>query len=191
MEHKVIFLNGPPSCGKDQAASFLMKHLNARHKKLATRLKETVHQLLGIPYSCEEAERKFGKEWKDTPQGRCYGHKPRDLYIWMSEQCVKPQFGVDMFGRLLLGDMVKPTSTDFTVISDCGFAEECVPIINFYKPQNCLIVRLHREGCTFEGDSRSYIELPGVTTLDLQNRYDLMMFEIQIVKHVKDWVGME
>jgi hypothetical protein len=187
---KVVFLNGPKNCGKDTAASFLGKHnIAVVHKKFSTPLKRGVHAMFSVPYSCEEAEHRFGKEWKDTPQGVFYGNVPRDMYIWYSEEVMKPKFGVDIFGNMAAAEVAGCGAQKLVVFSDSGFAEEAMPIIKFVGKQNCLLINIERPGCDFAGDSRSYIELP-IKTITVNNRFELFMYEMQIVRAVYPWAGL-
>lgn len=187
---KVVFLNGPPNCGKDTAAMFLAKHnIAVVHKKFSTPVKHGVHAMFNVPYSCVEAERKFGKEWKDTPQGVFYGRVPRDMYIWYSEEVMKPKFGEDIFGQMAAVDVYDCGAQRLVVFSDSGFAAEALPVIKLIGAKNCLLINLHRPGCDFTGDSRSHIELP-VTTISVNNRFELPMFEMQIIKAVYKWADL-
>ena len=47
-------------------------------------------------------------------------------------------------------------------------------------------MKIHREGCSFEGDSRSYISLDeyGVATLELDNNHTLE----DAVRTIADWL---
>jgi hypothetical protein len=190
LKRKIVLVNGPAGSGKDEFAKAIMAKFDTRHEKFARPVKDAVHKMLNIPYSCEDAERKFGKEWKDTPQGVCYGFKPRDLYIWYSEEVMKPKFGKDIFGRMMVTRLYDPTSTKVTVISDSGFVEEAETVLRHCDSRDILLIRLHRDGCVFEGDSRSYITLNGVKTIDMKNRFDLFMYHIQAQKAVADWLGV-
>ena len=82
---------------------------------------------------------------------------PRQLLILVSEDFVKPICGQNAFGvlatrRLLLQDIDKNT-----VFSDGGFVEEIKPLVDTFGKENVVVIRIHRKGCTFDGDSRSYI----------------------------------
>ena len=45
-------------------------------------------------------------------------------------------------------------------------------MLELFGNENAILIRLRRDGCTYEGDSRSYIELPDVHTVDIMNTGD-------------------
>lgn len=166
---KVILFNGPPSSGKDQAALSMERLLEnkapidggipyrPRRMKMAEPLKQAVHALYGLPFSCEHYEREYGSSWKDTPQPEFFGHTPRSVYISMSEEYAKVQQGESFFGRVLARKMQLDKQSNVFLISDAGFLNEVVPLALAYGKEKLLVVELEREGKTFEGDSRDYI----------------------------------
>lgn len=188
---KAVFLNGPPRCGKDLAAKFLTRHnIAVVHRKFATHLKNVVHTMFGLNYTCDEAEKKFGVDWKDTPNEDFAGFTPRQMYIWCSEEVMKPKLGSDVFGRVMLRNIADLSAQRLVVFSDCGFAEEVEYLAKYLGKDNCLIVHLHRNGCDFSNDSRSFIEVPGVKTIKVDNRHEKFMFEIQVIKAVYSWADI-
>lgn len=81
----------------------------------------------------------------------------------MSEEVIKPNFGKEYFGEATAENM----QPGINVISDCGFGEELGPIYRECEG-NMLIMQISRIGCTFAGDSRSYIngfDQAAVTTI--------------------------
>jgi hypothetical protein len=94
----------------------------------------------------------------------------REAMIAFSETYMKPLFGNDIFGKLCFSRCVEQTAFyQHFVIDDSGFFEEAYHIISRVGADACHLVRLHRQGCDFSKDSRGYIALPGVQTLDLHN----------------------
>lgn len=164
---QIVFFNGPPRSGKDTLAKALAIMAPAyRVVKFAKILKERTHALYGLV----DLPHDFFESTKDIPQAAFMGLSPRQAYINVSERCMKPVHGDEVFGRLLLGEISFTEKGRGFLISDSGFAPEAMPIINHYGAENCLLVRIHAEdrGCSFSNDSRGYIELP-VETIDLQN----------------------
>jgi len=129
------------------------------------------------------------EEYKDTPVPDLFNHTPRDILIDMSERWLKEKFGKDVFGLLAIGNLSSVTSLQATIIDDCGFYDEALPIVRRFRPENCFLIRLHREDA--EWDSRSYIELAGhgVTEHDIYNKYDKHMFEVQVNGAVKAFLN--
>jgi hypothetical protein len=118
-----------------------------------------------------------------------------DALIWYSEEMMKPKFGDDVFGQLLVRDMAIPTPAYLTVISDSRFAVEAAPIIRQYGANNCHVFQLFRDRFTFNGDSGSYFDAadlaPGVTFWSVENQYELSMYRRQILIRVNKILGME
>lgn len=199
--HKIIFLNGPPSSGKDTGANYLFKNIkDMRLFKMSHPLKTSLAEFFSL--NRFDAER-----YKDDPNHPVIiDHEGmpwtwRQVQISLSEDWAKKQFGEDVFGRLAVAYLLNSkTTARYTTISDSGFKHEVGPIIKTFGPGNCLLIRLSREGCTFEGDSRSYLELDnfGVTSIDMNNMFPLtprklmpVTYEMQIVQAVKQWLGLE
>lgn len=163
---RIVFLNGPPRCGKDTAGNILQETAGYRVAKFAEILKERTHALYGknLPHG-------FFEQRKDEPVGFFLGATPRAAYIAVSERLMKPLHGEDIFGRLLLEHIRPMLALRLTgvAITDSGFAAEAAPIVAWAGTAQCTLIRIHREGCTFAGDSRGYIELPGVRTVEVVN----------------------
>jgi len=163
---KIILLNGPPSSGKDFAATYIVKTFkNTRQVKFAGILKEKTHALYGFinrPYN-------YYEEVKDLPNCDFYGITPRQAYINVSELYFKPTHGKNIFGKILAEEL-KEYNNKLIVISDSGFTEEAEVLIKEYGAHNIILVKIEREGHTFNGDSRSYLDLgPDICTTVIQN----------------------
>lgn len=186
---KFVFINGPRQSGKDTAVKFLVHEFGCRHYKMAWPMKSSACALLGI--SEEDAKIYF-----EDPVAKLRQHKaffnmtPVEWLIWLSEDVMKPRFGKDYWGRIAVRNLAEPTQAPFTAVSDSGFRDECLPIANTYGPRNCVIIQLHRPGRTFDGDSRSYIELTdiGVPLIELRNEYTLEIFRMQVVELTRKWL---
>jgi hypothetical protein len=93
----------------------------------------------------------------------------REAMIYISEVICKPRFGDNYFGvarakAILEGEIAVDSST--------GFVEELPPLIERLGQDNILLIRVHREGATFEGDSRNYIPDGIITnTVDVNSVY--------------------
>lgn len=176
---KVIFLNGPPRSGKDTVGRIITEVVpQARTHKMANALKIGTHALfagLRGPDACKAAiARGHNREdlyeySKETPSAFFFGKTPRECYIAVSELLCKPVFGQEFFGQILAEGIQTHPEVPLWAITDSGFVPEVLPIIRAVGRENCMLVRVHREGCTFAGDSRSYIDLDVPTKLDLRN----------------------
>ena len=198
---RVIFLNGPPGSGKDEGARIIMANFNARQYKMSRPLKHGLLAFFGWGHSSmktleEHKDERVVPAFMGTNRHLTW----REMQISLAEVWMKPLLGNDAFGHLAVNYLCSPSSTDLVVISDCGFREELLPVIKYYKARNCLLIQLMREGCTFEGDSRSYVELDdiGVATIELDNRYPLtetddqpITYTHQLCKAVRGWMGVK
>lgn len=202
MTHKIILINGPPGSGKDTAGHILRRTFNVRLYKMSRPLKEGLREFFGID---PDVMRRSVEPYKDQV---IYAHSVdifnglswRQMQISLSETWAKPLLGKDILGRLAVTHLRQPTGLDMTVITDTGFREETLPIVQAFGVNNILLIQLTRKDCTFEGDSRSYIELDdlGVTTVLLDNRYPLIAtddmpitYEMQLGQVVRGWLGEE
>lgn len=184
----MVFVNGPKRSGKDTAALFAVKHFGARHYKMAAPLKNAIASFFGL--DGYEEKRYYETDEKDREAERFFGHIPRQVLISLSENWAKPLFGKDVFGRHAIRFIQEPTQAPFTVISDSGFRSEAEPIVGWLGAKRCLLIQLSRPGSTFEGDSRSYIELDdlGVTTVQIHNAHEKDIYEMQVERAIRKWL---
>lgn len=147
----IIIFNGPPASGKDEAAAYFkrrgFKHLSFKH------------------FLFQETIAFFGveEEWfmngyndrsaKERPEELLDGMSRREAMIYVSEDIAKPAFGKDVFGVHVAKEVEDGKNY---AISDGGFEEELVPIINRVGADNIILVQLTREGCDYSLDSRRY-----------------------------------
>lgn len=189
---KFVLLNGPPGSGKDTVAQHLIPYLPFVHLKFAAPIKRMVAALLQCDQRTLEQE-------KDVPNRMLrYENSltvrddtPRKLLIALSEQLLKPRYGNSYFGNAIWTEACNSSGKLF-VVSDSGFREEAERLVSSAGPTNCLLIRLHREGHTFEGDSRSYIDIDKVATKDIHNNltpHDLTMRVLYAI--IKRWPEIE
>ena len=157
---KLILLNGPPRSGKDTAGDLLKEQLHrpdfpVETYKLAAILKEMVHKAYtpeGGPVPPHDAF----EDSKDEPADFFQGQTPRKAYIQFSEHYIKPLYGQDYFGQRL-AEVIREDGPAIAIVTDSGFAEEAKPLLDLLDtPKDGLQVHLHREGTSFDGDSRAY-----------------------------------
>ena len=173
---KVIILNAPPACGKDTIGSIIadMNQIyGVRMLSFKAPMFEIARAILGdsrFEYFMFLYEDRLHKE---EPESMLNGKSPREFMIWISESIIKPEFGNNYFG-LRMVEAVKSGSAP-AIITDGGFSEETIALIEAGIQVH--VCRLHREGFTFEGDSRNYLHLPvgwqgvnGYTEEDFQLR---------------------
>lgn len=190
----VVFVNGPPRSGKDTAGTIIGDLMHGRRVldsnaprckvlKMAEPLKCGTHALFAAlrgellhevttdgGYVFEDApafdDAAYEPE-KDKPSPDFFGATARACYIAVAEKLLKPTFGQSFFGKLLARRIASMSGV--LVVTDSGFAIEAEPVRDAVGDGNCALVRMRRSGCSFVGDSRSYITLPGVRTVDIDN----------------------
>lgn len=184
---KIVLLNGPPRAGKDTIAQQMVTLQGERVRivKFANELKKMAHAAFGLVGLAPDA---YEGHLKDTPIQVFHGKTPRQTYIALSELFVKPFLGQGFFGAALRRTMREMVFSQnlhaghVFAVSDSGFAGEAQELISWVGAPNVLLVRIHRPGTSFEGDSRSYIELPDVRTIDVQN--DTFSAPREIARHI-------
>jgi len=162
---EIIVLNGPPGSGKNTIAEILEYELPCSWYRASLPLKRALSTLTGLSYDLLE-------EYKDEPMQN--GYTPRQLYIALSEDLLKPKLGNDWFGKLLAKEIVADIEAGWEVfVVDCGFAEELTALIEevqkLEQPFNIRLVHIKRQGCDFSSDSRQYIFLPDLSPNVLEN----------------------
>jgi len=162
MKHNVIFVNGPPSSGKDTIGRIL--HSAIPHytiiEKAAGPLYKAVREIFGI--GVDEWDIMYNSA-KEEPTERLLGMSPRQAMIWMSEDVMKPKFGDGFFGVSLANRISghaqnKDKKISF-IITDAGFGAEvasCIASLPSDK-YDAYLIRVICDGCTFEGDSREWV----------------------------------
>lgn len=185
---KVIILNAPPSAGKDIAADWIVAKYGAQHLRFKDQLYRVAAQVAGIPLT-RMVTLASDREYKEKPARffRVGGKfvSPRNWLIHCSESVVKPLLGKDFFGKSLANSIEK----DLVVASDGGFYEELVPVLA--AGHDVYVLRIVRDGYTFEGDSRNYFDTsPLYKTILIENNGTLEQYQNKIYNTVDDIVGI-
>ena len=151
-----IFIQGPPRSGKDTLGQLLsvalrLQGLDARVYKFADPICDWSESFFGV--SCRQ------EGLKDTKLPEMDYRTPREAAIAFSERAMKPLFGHDIFGQVL-SRKIGLQSPDVALITDSGFLAEAKPVWDSVGLDMCLAIQVRRPGKTFEGDSRSYWDMP-------------------------------
>lgn len=186
----VLLINGPPRSGKDTAGELITDAFPGTTRvKMATALKRGTHALfralhddLQPTHLANVMNAATYEQSKDTPMPLFYDLTPREAYIAVSEHLCKRMFGHEFFGTIIAEKVQKYKDVRMWVVTDCGFAPECQPIIRTVGPENVTLLRLHRQGCDFAGDSRRYVELPNILTHDIHNDGTLADLSAKMVR---------
>jgi hypothetical protein len=184
---KLIIFNGPPRSGKDTAAHAVWRALeNAKIIRMSAPLKDGLRTI----FNMTDDEAAWLEQYKEKASGVLNGLSWRDAQISMSEEWLKRVFGRDVFGRIFTRKMQLTYGADVIINSDAGFDYEWVEPLRLIKPINTLLVKLHRPGFDYSGDSRSYIELPNVRTVWVHNTGEQRAFEDNVLTVVRAWLSL-
>lgn len=159
---KIVLLNGPAGSGKDTIGHSLVNKIKKSEVvKFATPLKTTAMHLY-----CNGSSKLFNQfdhdqEKKNEKHSQFLGMSCRDVQIAISEQYMKPVHGQNVFGKILSStiDYKNNNGVEVFFVTDSGFRPEAEELVKEFGAQNVILINLIREGHTFEGDSRDYIEL--------------------------------
>jgi hypothetical protein len=181
----IILLNGPPRSGKDTAANFIIK--NSERHFTEYKMSRPLKRGIATMWELTGEDQKFIEEHKDEELD-IFNDTYRNVQISLSEDWFKPKFGIDIFGHLAVRAIQGMAS--HVVISDIGFPDEVRPLRKAFG-DTLKLIRLHRPGCDFSNDSRSYLSdglFHSHCVRDVKNYYDdLEVFELQIRKVLREW----
>lgn len=161
---RVIMFNGPPHAGKDTAGQFCHDVFgqNAHHVKFTQPVKDRAHRRLGLDVATDHYE-----ALKDIPLEEFEGMTPREYYIRTSTD-LRQKYGYDIVAKLLVQSLAR-VETPYIVNTDLGNDIEANTLMNAYGRENCLLIRVHREGKSFENDCRTWVRGVNVTSFDVPN----------------------
>lgn len=153
----VIILNGPPGSGKDTIADFIAAEFNAEHLRFKTKLYAITALVNNLDFDMF-MKIATDQNTKDSVK-LARGLTARQLIIETSENVIKPYYGKDYFGNDV-GDSILKSDKSLFVLSDGGFPEELTSMIRTGKlnHNDVIIVKLYRNGCSFDNDSRTYFD---------------------------------
>lgn len=150
----IIIFNGPPGAGKDEACSWMKSNYGFVHLSFKYELFKAVIEHFNV-----------SKEWfmtgyndrniKEQKEEVLNGMSRREAMIYVSEEIIKPKYGLDYFGAQASSQINHMEDYCF---SDGGFVHELTPIINKVGVEKICIVQLTRDGCDFSSDSRRYFD---------------------------------
>lgn len=189
---KVVLFNGPASSGKDHAADLIVDeyYMDTKHRRFKDRLFEITSAVYGVPLE-QLTGPLYERNMKEVPHDCFKGLSTRQALIKVSEEVIKPSpLGRNFFGEALADSL----DSELTVVSDSGFFEELLPVVDRVGAENVLVVRIHRPGYSFEGDSRNYLNEGVLNTLDVinvdvYNEGSLEDFEEKILDITGNWLG--
>lgn len=181
----VIILNGAPGCGKDTIAKQMFHRFGLELCSMKEPMFNIARAMLGTSGYERFKSDYDDRTQKEKSQDYLGGKSPRDFFIWISEDVVKPLFGKQHFGKLASESLQEKKST--AIFSDGGFPDEVRRLVeDGFKVK---LVRLHRKGFTFAGDSRDHIYIPELISWRYRE-YDVPLISGDIDRAVYDIVNV-
>jgi len=150
----IILFNGPPLSGKDAAADYFKKQKGWKHLSFKYQLYKETAKYFGVKYEWF-MERYDDRSVKEVPHMDLGHMSCREAMIYVSEKVIKPKRGLDYFGLQVANEIDLKRNY---AISDGGFVDELIPVINRVGSNNFVLVQLTREGCDYSTDSRRYFD---------------------------------
>lgn len=169
----VICFNGPPYSGKDTLARLFKEHVETQgfpgrvlEVSLSDPLRKIAYAMVGLSYPDGMDYGAFKEKYFHV-----FGCSGRQLLIDVSERFIKPLYGQATLVQLMIDSIPEGFPEDgIVLVRDSGFQIEVDPIISIVGPRRVMVVRIHREGCTFMGDSREWVYHPVYSLdMDVQN----------------------
>lgn len=171
---KMIVLNGAPRSGKDTMLLMLeqavTEGLIPKHYLIPFSYKRTLCRSVAIRYGLDEQmvwDLNANTLTKDLPDERFGGKSVRQALIYESEDVIKKELGETGVALQTFEDIKEIHSLyslrhKVLVTPDGGFKSEMNESCNQFdiERKDILLIRMLRDGCTFDGDSRGYIPNP-------------------------------
>lgn len=190
-----ILFSGPPRSGKDTAAKIAWEFCTvpagrmAHWEKFSFPNKRAFAGMMGVP--CDNWGYVRGYEEAKDAVIPSLGVSYRQWQIDYSERFMKPLYGENVFGRLLLSrcsDYASGVGGAFEVIhivSDCGFQVE----VDYLAPYRVLFFDMHRPGTDYVGDSRQRVKPHSSwTTHHVSNHSSIQVLQEGIEAEVRKWL---
>jgi hypothetical protein len=182
---RLVLISGPGRSGKNTAGKAIAEFYGADHFAISDRLKVETHSHFGLPghLAVDHFE-----DCKDEPNAAFDGMTPRQAYIHVSEEIIKPRLGEDYLGRCALERLADPRFS-LKVVSGVGFLDEVLPLVEAVGADRCMHLRImpaRGMGVDIK-DSRQVLDLTphGIATVQLVNTFDASFHDLAI-----DTVGL-
>lgn len=178
---RFILINGAPRAGKDTIGRYVYDEYSSTFERFSRPHKEafaamtnsSIDEFFNVAYY--EDHKSECIPWLNTTY--------RQWQIDFSESFMKPRYGNDVFGRMMVH---RTTSTaHLYIVPDCGFQIE----IDCLRDYDCMLIRVDRRGCNFIDDSRNYVQpAPQWAFHHINNDGSLEDLYIAVDKVVQPWI---
>lgn len=176
---KIIITNGPPRSGKDTMCGFIRESITGCDL-IPLSYKKTLYVGVAKRYGLSvEAVYQMNADTliKDEPSDLFGGKSVRQALIYESEDVIKKKYGprgvaIQTFKLLEEEYGVERLKKAVLYCSDGGFNSELFAAYDYFGigVADVFILRLLRNGCDFNGDSREFLDHPDTI---IQNDGDL------------------
>jgi hypothetical protein len=177
-----IVLNGPPRAGKDTAIEVLAEVFSdADVYQFFRPIKELLHQELGlaVPYD-------FYEDAKDVPLPEFGGMTPRRAYIDKGDR-MQAEHGHSILTDTYFAAIASSNAP--ILVTTCGMDSEALEIAGIFGLENTLVLRIHRDGCDFSQDSRSWVHSDHLTIRDVRNVHGRQReYQSEVAAVCRAWV---
>lgn len=164
----IIMFNAPPQSGKDSCADIIVDTIpNVTKVNFKDSLYKLTAEILKLDLNfwttvCQNNQMKDKPMMDVTIGGFTHANMtPRDILILVAEKVIKPQHGKNKFALDALDSIKQIMDSDpeknIFVMPDCGFDYEATTIQAGFPYGAVKVVRIEREGHTFEKDSRNWV----------------------------------
>lgn len=164
-----ILLNGPKDCGKDTAAAALVDFFGSAAGvfRFTVPVKDETHRRYGLNVAFDHYE---DRSVKDAPLPEFGGISPRQAYINVGNE-LRATHGEDVVARLLCDSIVR-SDRPVVINPDCGGDLEAECVAERLGASRVLVLRIHKDGHTYDGDCRGWVVSPKVRKMDIVNVAD-------------------
>lgn len=187
MTIKIIMINGPLRSGKDTCGKLIKKITKGEAQVFCTidPVKSAIHTL----FDCDP-DPNFFEMTKGYQNEELFRRVPREVYISLTERWLKQEFGTDILGRLLWRKISRYASegSGLFCIPGVGQGPEVRVIRSHIRAEHICLIHLYRGQTSFNGDTRSYIEIDGVTPVRLENYGSVRDLERKLTTIVADFL---
>lgn len=168
---KLIIANGPPRSGKDTMCGLIREGITG-HDLIPLSYKKTLYVGVARRYGLSaEAVFQMNDDTliKDEPSSIFNGKSVRQALIFESEEVIKKEYGpqgvaIQTFKLLEEEYGIERLKKAVLYCSDGGFNSELQAAYDYFDidVDQVYIVRMLREGTSFKGDSREFLNLPDI-----------------------------
>jgi hypothetical protein len=177
----VFVLNGPPRAGKDTGSEILLDVFKGAEVYPFFRpIKEMLHAELGL-----NVPHDFYEDVKDQPCEEFNGMTPRRAYIDKGER-LQAEFGQSVLIDTYFESIANCTAP--VLVTTCGNDGEACEISNIFGNDNVLVIRIHKDGCDFSNDSRSWVTSQHLNLRDVKNVHGRQReYQSEIAAVARQW----